>query len=346
MTQNKDQGGAVAIVVSVIIMVILTLVAISFAQLMRREERQALDRQLNSQAYYAAESAINDAVAAIKNGGIDEIAGLNRCKRGEGALSAPVLDDSAGISYSCVTVDMTPGDLVYEGLSLETSSFIELRAVNGSGNNVTLNRLKISWEDPNNNTSFRTYSMNSPNLPSPSDWNSPGMVRVEIIPLPAGSGGLLDRAAMLAVRKVFYLYPAGRVSSPQYGYSTDTGSVLAGSCNATNMPRDCSVDITNLPGNANYTYVLRMRSIYKPVDVTVTGTTSNGGAGSDVMFGGAQYVIDATGKAADVLRRIRAHVSLDSSPLLPEYVLQSFSGVCKEMALFKDNDFDYNCFPE
>ena len=49
-----------SIVISIIIMVILSLIAISFARIMRQEQQQAYERQLHTQAYYAAESAVND----------------------------------------------------------------------------------------------------------------------------------------------------------------------------------------------------------------------------------------------------------------------------------------------
>ena len=42
-------------------MAVLSLIAISFARLMRQEQQQAYERQLHTQAYYAAETAINDA---------------------------------------------------------------------------------------------------------------------------------------------------------------------------------------------------------------------------------------------------------------------------------------------
>jgi hypothetical protein len=58
----RREGGFVSIIVCMIIMTILSLITIGFAQIMAREQRQALDRQLSSQAFYAAESGVNDAL--------------------------------------------------------------------------------------------------------------------------------------------------------------------------------------------------------------------------------------------------------------------------------------------
>ena len=68
--KNNEQG-LVAIVVTLIIMLVLTLIVTGFAQLARREQREALDRQLASQALYAAESGVNAAEAAVNQDQID-----------------------------------------------------------------------------------------------------------------------------------------------------------------------------------------------------------------------------------------------------------------------------------
>src|ERR1039458_10050844 len=65
---KDDQSGFASIVIASVIILVLSLITVGFAQLMQREQRSALDRQLSSQAYYAAESGINDAVSAINSG--------------------------------------------------------------------------------------------------------------------------------------------------------------------------------------------------------------------------------------------------------------------------------------
>ena len=61
---QPDQRGFAAIVVALVLILVLSLLTIGFAELMRHEQRSALDKQLSSQAYYAAESGVNDAVSA------------------------------------------------------------------------------------------------------------------------------------------------------------------------------------------------------------------------------------------------------------------------------------------
>ena len=61
----KDQRGAASIYVSFIIMIILSLLALTFAQIMSDRYLEIADSQFDLQAHYAAESAINSVRAAI-----------------------------------------------------------------------------------------------------------------------------------------------------------------------------------------------------------------------------------------------------------------------------------------
>src|SRR5690349_2098676 len=56
----SGQQGFVSIFAVLIIMSVLTLIAIGFSMVSRQAEKNTLDDQLNTQAFYAAESGIND----------------------------------------------------------------------------------------------------------------------------------------------------------------------------------------------------------------------------------------------------------------------------------------------
>lgn len=55
---NNNQSGIASMVIVILIMTLLTLIVLAMTQNSNREQRQALDRQLNSQALYAAESGL------------------------------------------------------------------------------------------------------------------------------------------------------------------------------------------------------------------------------------------------------------------------------------------------
>ena len=61
---KQSESGIVSLMMTLVIMLVISLIVIGIAQLSRREQRQALDNQLSTQAFYAAESGVNDAQAS------------------------------------------------------------------------------------------------------------------------------------------------------------------------------------------------------------------------------------------------------------------------------------------
>jgi hypothetical protein len=72
-------------------------------------------------------------------------------------------------------------------------------------------------------------------------------------------------------------------------------------------------------------YYMRVSSIYKDVSLVVRATDA---ADVPLSLAGTQAVIDSTGKAKDVLRRIQVHI-----PITPtggvDYALQTTDAICK-----------------
>ena len=60
-TITKNQEGMASLVIVILIMTLLSLIVLSMTKNANREQEQSLERQLNSQAFYAAKSGINDA---------------------------------------------------------------------------------------------------------------------------------------------------------------------------------------------------------------------------------------------------------------------------------------------
>jgi hypothetical protein len=105
------------------------------------------------------------------------------------------------------------------------------------------------------------------------------------------------------------------------GASVPLRQIIA--CNSNNSPKFCRARITNL---GQQRYYLRVKSIYGTASVTISGQDS---AGNKFELKGAQVVIDSTGKASDILRRIQVRVPLTGADLLPEFAIQSGDTICK-----------------
>lgn len=72
----------------------------------------------------------------------------------------------------------------------------------------------------------------------------------------------------------------------------------------------------------------------------------NGADNSVVNFSEVQPIIDSTGKAKDVFRRVQARVRIDQPSDMPEYVVESVNDICKDMMITDRNTNGYyvnNC---
>ncbi len=132
----KKQTGLVSVTVTIVIMIIVTLVVGSFALVVRREQRRALNRQLNAQAFAAAEAGINDAYAAINDANnpltedITDCAGndsfIKRVNVGlnVGFTYKNSLEDTDNIKYSCVLINQNTLDSYDKQAKIEDGAFL------------------------------------------------------------------------------------------------------------------------------------------------------------------------------------------------------------------------------
>ncbi len=339
MRLKDNQSGVVSMIVSITIMIIISLLIISFARLMRTEQEQALDRQLSAQAYYAAEAAVNDARNAFFAGELEPE--RTECQTDSGPLSQNELLSGGVSEYTCVTLDSQPNTLVYDNVSVDRSTITEIRAFNDTGDPEDISEITIAWEDPDRNTNFATGT--SFEFPSFDDWNggadriSPGVLRVDIVPLPAAG---YDREYLRDNTQVMFLYPSedGGNTHAWSAAIGDQGRVLSGRCSANPTGlRHCQTTISGLPLNAGDSYLLRMRSIYTRSSVTVSAQLGSGGNAS---FGDAQLVIDATGQSQNVLRRVEERSPLAFTYDFPEFALDIGNDLCKRLNVAGDTQWD------
>lgn len=350
-TLNKEkiinQHGVVSIVVSVIIMIVLTLIAVAFAQIMRREQRQALDRQLSSQAYYAAESAINDAAYALSQDPDSLNAVTEECiDTPTGALSQPEVSEDLRLEYSCVTIDSRPGELRYDAIPVSRTTQFEIRPIDINGDSAQLQSLNIQWREQLGNLNLPgQITTGVLDLPQVLAAQRPGILRVEIIPMENTKNQKINRDALIAKRKVFFMYPVndsnGSPTSEVDWSTSPSGTIVQGEC-ASSLDQKCSVVINDIESSsASMTYIVRLRSIYRNVEAAINGKLVND---QEAKFKGAQVQIDATGRANDVLRRISARVAVEQSSSIPDHVLQAYDGVCKKIELVDENNVDNMCY--
>ena len=300
---------------------------------MRREQRQALDRQLSAQAFYAAESGINDAIENISAG----TAVSQDCSNTTSVIGGST-DLGDGLSISCVLIDKTPSSLEYSVPKNESRVVPVLTS-------EPISKIRISWQAESGQTAFAATSstFNFPQGAYGSNVNvgDVGVLRVSAMPITSD----VSRSTLTNNTQTMFLYPQTGSGSPNtrnYNASPAAqGDIINGKCNSANTPY-CSAEITNLPGTNNY--YLRVKSIYKDSNVSIKAYNAGG---TELQLLGTQAKIDSTGKANDVLRRIQVRVPINNQFMYPEFAVETADDICKLLlAIPPDTVQDGECYTD
>lgn len=306
----SDQKGLVSIVVTLIVMSILTLIALGFAGLADREQRQATDEQLSSQAFYAAESGVNAAIASPGSFG-------DNCN-----TPVPI---NANVNASCVIVRDGPQErLDYSPVDTNESLLIPIEPT------TDLTDLKISWQDFGEVDTFPSGPTSCSHELKDNTWSNTGLLRAMIIPKEFS-----DRADLTNSTYTMMLYPTTDTEcgagSNEYTVGPTKGGFVNGNCKNSGhtTPQYCSSTI-KISMAAGSKYILRLKGIYRSSKVTLTGVGPLG----TVLFANAQRRIESTGKANDVLRTIKVTVPIvPNNAIVPEHTLEMVDSLCKRIEI-------------
>lgn len=360
-------------------MIFISILVVGFIKIMTDEQRQTSDNDLSASALTAAQSGVEDAKRLIlfcqkgdatfgdKTTGpcknvLESKKNTDECsefKSGGGGLfnamkidfvggEARVGEDEFNQFYTCLSILADPTDVV-KPIS-EGKSLIIPMDVNG-----TFNSVKIKWSSPSGSYSMRPASLGS-DFPARGSWlgvagtDRPPVLRVQVIPYTPGSISL-DAAEQGS--DTLFLVPASSstVATVSRGVdargtpgTTRTGAVplIYTACSSGSFGYDCNMRIDGFATPPSLEkYYLRLSLMYgntSSVAITPYDTVS----GSDRTFNNVQYVIDVTGRANDVYRRVQARVSPASSAIFPEYALDTSDPICKDI-LVADVTFTSYC---
>ncbi|HSX43988.1 MAG TPA: pilus assembly PilX N-terminal domain-containing protein [Candidatus Saccharimonadales bacterium] len=334
---RQNEQGLVAIMVTVFFILIISLIVLSLAKIIRRENRQTLDRQLNTQAFYAAETGINDAIKAIAGGysGPKPQCGPLTGATDPDSLKNNVIDAAHDVSYSCLTIDNTPSTLVYQDVTEDQATVVPLNPVIVNG----IYYLNIFWQAKDDDTSTATFNCGYGTGSAPSGGNSftahgnwpcsTGILRVDVMRF--GDGKLRSRDQLLNSDNILFFYPDVDDGTGTTTFTPgNSGDIMRVNCSLTINAAKLKFCYAKVgPLNFNFTGFLRLLSIYKTSTVVVSAQSSNG---SPVQLSGAQAVVDSTGKATDILRRIQVRLPLYNR-FAPDFALQTRDTVCKRLQI-------------
>lgn len=345
-TYESNQSGFAAIIVALIIMALLVLISIGFLQVVNQEQRASLDRQLSSQAFYAAESGVNDTteiIAEYLNDGNDpprkEDCELSDSTGADYTYpSLGQLDDA--ISYTCVLVEPNPETLQYDSVGTEHNKIVFLNAGNADGaTNAALGSVVIGWQaaELSNNPIIPGPGTDFPNDPRFSE--AAPVLRIALTPI--SSPTQFSRQQLIDNTYTVFLRPStSGTNATAYiagaGNLQNQGATVETQCSTANEPRYCSMEITGL---ADSNYLLAARSLFATSSMLISPGSSSP---SDFRFYGQQAVIDSTGRASDVLRRLQVRVPVRDTFDLPSFALEASAengsgGICKPYSILPNS---------
>lgn len=354
-------------------MIFVSIIVVGFIKIMADEQRQATDNDLSASALTAAQSGVEDAKRVILyclGGGLD-LTDTTQCSNlfGSGRATDPCdsfkngargLFSSMGIQYdfltneavvgaaefnqyyTCLSVTSNPTS-VEKTVSADKSEFVPLN-VNGAYDTV-----EINWSESSGLWGQRPLTTGSDFMPVGA-WRDaslnprPPVLRVQIIPYPVS--GDIDLDSVERNSDSFFLVPAtgatatNTINRSMDGRNATAGSVRTGAIPLVHTPctlgagtsgYNCRVQIGGFTP-ASEKYYIRLSLLYG-VSTHATVSPIDSATNTKMTFNNVQYVIDVTGRANDVYRRVQSRVSPQTTALYPEYAIDTAGLICKDITV-------------
>lgn len=282
-------------------------------------------------------------------------------------------DQALDQAYTCVTMQLDTPNYVSD-LSQNGSELIPLETNNGD----SFERIRIEWfskDDVSTDDGSVTIGSVGAAKPLPqvtdttSGWdsNTPPVIRAQFMQTPSGDITLSDfdvAEAGSSNTNTLFLYPStngattatltDRDSRQEKGSPTpqpadsaaDTPYLTRCERNVSAGAYACSITLTvpaPIGDTTRGTAFLRLTSLYNQASVRVTMLSS---AGSVVSFNEVQPIIDATGRANTVYRRVLARVNLyDTGFPYPSAAVDVGSNFCKDFGVTDTEYIAGSCTP-
>ena len=340
-----NQAGMVSFLVTLIMMAVITLIVVGFSQVTRRNAKEALDRQLSTQAFYAAESGVNVAKAAIASASpAVPLASKTTCPHDyqpdatKPAVAIKDISTSANVRYTCVLVDPNPDTLIYDKLKQGDSIVVPMNT------SAAIDTLSFSWTSQTGLPAGSCTGQPRSYLPPATGWGCPfALLRVDLMQVPSPGATINNVSQLTSNTASLFLTPYGDNSSKLYdnatgGHGGGGASLTFGGATTvyygaasgckTSPATNCRVDARL--ASPQTTYYARITPLYHDVDELVISAKAGV---SPVKFNGTQAIVDVTGQAQDELRRIQVRVGLQGGVDVPANAVASSSSICKNFTI-------------
>ena len=305
----KNDNGAVALITTIIISLLLGIIVTNLIGLMTSELHEQDDSEQATLAYFAAESGVEDAVGKI----------LQAHLRTNQTTCGPVNNISATEAITCelITLSGTP-----TGTLTAPDSAVQIDTDGSS----PFNKVIFQWDEVQTKFSCTT-------LTPAASWiaGTPCAPPLEVATVQYPRVAFAANATTAITKNALFMPTLGGIGVVNYGTLNGSNPVLA-HCVTGGSGYHCTATLTGL--SLNSSYVLRLRTRYLGTSYRVTAY--NGNTPVDILDGSAS--IDVTARSGSAYRRVLYKVPYEKGVASGlDYVLYSDSQVCKDFYLLNGN---------
>jgi hypothetical protein len=261
-------------------------------------------------------------------------------------------DDQLNQAYTCIKVQMNPSDNV-GALTPGTSRFIHLK----TKDNAPFTKVKIQWYSLTQGQTLDLDGSVPYELPKTWPANRPAVVRAQLLQYRSNFQlSNFDTAGINKNNLTSFLLPSSTPGLNTAAFSNDfrqdqtSGAPQQVSCSlATTNRYACEVTIdlpcaadpcTDYPTqNNDRDAYLKISQYYSAANTDYRISMINND-GTEVRFADVQPVVDSTGRANDIFRRIRSRIDLGVSSIPnPEATVDVTRSLCKEFVVTNDSAY-------
>jgi hypothetical protein len=369
--ENNRERGAVSLFIVIFTTLLITIVTISFVQLMVSDQRQATYSDLSESAYDSAQAGIEDAKRALLINQDCRGKSTSQCKDVQAAIDAGQCNTLSAIfgnpndtetkiqqtagdnkldqAYTCVKIQSDTPDFlgsVDPGLS---PVLVPLRGTD------TVSKIIVSWGLNKNGGPVDLPASGSISLPKVgTSWpaSRPALLRVQLID--GKDNFRLSDFDKNGYSDTVFLYPS-RIGGTSASFVADSRRTTplgnkpqpikcSSAVNSGAYSCQVTLDLTSAIKAGSQTAFLSLGAFYNATDFKVE--LMKGNEGNAVSFDSVQPEIDSTGRANDLFRRVVSRVEMGGSFNYPQAAIETTGKLCKDFSVTTEpSDYSNRCTP-
>jgi Tfp pilus assembly protein PilX len=334
-----NEAGMASILVTLIMSVVITLIVLGFAQVATREQSNALQNQLSTTAYYAAETGVNDAINIIQKNlqtnpsgpasdyakdtcGVPASPSNMYYQLYSGTTSFSSDGSQSGATYSCLLVNPTPTEII---TTVGTNS--QVIPINTG---TAIKAINLTWQSTQSWVANNCSTAADPEFTTTSGWQCElSALRIDLVTVPAGA---INADNLMTNTNEAFIMPFNVATGSCNGDislgSATCNNIYGASCSA---GQGCHVNILLPNPAASTVYYLEVSAIYGSSNtLAVSGYTNiNNPNPQPQPLTDAEFIIDSTGLTHGVSKRIQVAVPILQSTNIPGYAIQTTDDLCK-----------------